>query len=37
MKKFATIDADRDLIWEKSIRNEREIAQLKPHIYPQNG
>ncbi|SEO12929.1 hypothetical protein SAMN04488134_10448 [Amphibacillus marinus] len=32
-KGLSTMEADRDLIWEKSIFNEREIAKMRPHVF----
>lgn len=32
MEKLIVIQADQDHIWEKTVRNEREIAKLKIHL-----
>lgn len=33
LEKLNTLQSDQDYIWEKSVRNEREIARIKTHLH----
>lgn len=37
LKRFSTMEADHNLIWEKAVNNERDIAKMKTHVFPHNN